>query len=47
MAGSDGQKAEWLPRIASGEIITSFALTEPDVGSRFGRGEDEGGARQG
>jgi acyl-CoA dehydrogenase len=36
MAGSAEQKAEWLPRIASGEIITSFALTEPDVGSDSG-----------
>jgi acyl-CoA dehydrogenase len=33
MAGSEGQKREWLPRIASGEIITSFALTEPGAGS--------------
>lgn len=33
MAGSDEQKAEWLPRIASGEIITSFALTESGAGS--------------
>jgi acyl-CoA dehydrogenase len=33
MAGSDAQKAQWLPRIASGEIITSFALTEPGAGS--------------
>ena len=33
MAGSDAQKAEWLPRIASGEIVTSFALTEPNAGS--------------
>src|SRR4051812_29575784 len=33
MAGSDAQKLEWLPRIASGEIITSFALTEPGAGS--------------
>lgn len=33
MAGSDSQKAEWLPRIASGEIVTSFALTEPGAGS--------------
>ena len=33
MAGSDAQKAEWLPRIASGEIITSFALTESGAGS--------------
>ncbi len=33
MAGSDAQKAEWLPRIASGDVITSFALTEPGAGS--------------
>jgi acyl-CoA dehydrogenase len=33
MAGSEAQKAEWLPRIATGEIITSFALTEPGAGS--------------
>jgi acyl-CoA dehydrogenase len=33
MAGSEVQKAEWLPRIASGEVITSFALTEPGAGS--------------
>lgn len=33
MAGSDAQQAEWLPRIASGEVITSFALTEPGAGS--------------
>jgi acyl-CoA dehydrogenase len=36
MAGSSEQKAAWLPKIASGEIITSFALTEPDVGSDSG-----------
>ncbi len=36
MAGNDEQKAAWLPRIASGEVITSFALTEPDVGSDSG-----------
>ncbi|RHW19009.1 acyl-CoA dehydrogenase [Sphingomonas gilva] len=33
IAGTEEQKAEWLPRIASGEVVTSFALTEPDVGS--------------
>jgi acyl-CoA dehydrogenase len=33
MAGSEDQKNEWLPKIASGEIITSFALTEPGAGS--------------
>lgn len=36
MAGNDAQKAAWLPKIASGEIITSFALTEPDIGSDSG-----------
>jgi acyl-CoA dehydrogenase len=33
MAGSEEQKREWLPKIASGEIVTSFALTEPGAGS--------------
>ena len=33
MSGSELQKTQWLPRIASGEIITSFALTEPEAGS--------------
>lgn len=36
MAGTPEQKREWLPRIASGEVVTSFALTEPDVGSDSG-----------
>lgn len=33
MDGTPEQKAHYLPRLASGEIIASFALTEPDVGS--------------
>lgn len=33
MFGTDEQKQKWLPKIASGEIITSFALTEPEAGS--------------
>jgi acyl-CoA dehydrogenase len=33
MFGSEDQKAKWLPGIASGETITSFALTEPEAGS--------------
>ena len=33
MAGTDAQKARFLPGIASGEIMTSFALTEPEAGS--------------
>lgn len=36
MDGTPEQKAEWLPGIASGEIISSFALTEPDNGSDAG-----------
>lgn len=31
--GTDEQKATYLPRLASGEIISSFCLTEPDSGS--------------
>jgi glutaryl-CoA dehydrogenase len=31
--GSDEQKREWLPRMASGEAIGCFGLTEPDFGS--------------
>ncbi|MBM3569465.1 MAG: acyl-CoA dehydrogenase [Alphaproteobacteria bacterium] len=33
MDGTEAQKRAWLPRIASGEIVTSFALTEPEAGS--------------
>ena len=36
MWGNDEQKSEWLPKIASGEIITSFCLTEPEAGSDAG-----------
>ncbi|MFI0907113.1 acyl-CoA dehydrogenase family protein [Streptomyces sioyaensis] len=31
--GSEEQKQEWLPRMAAGEIIGCFGLTEPDIGS--------------
>ena len=37
--GSEEQKQEWLPRMASGEAIGCFGLTEPDFGS------DPGGMR--
>jgi glutaryl-CoA dehydrogenase len=50
--GSEDQKQEWLPRMAAGELIGSFALTEPSAGSdpasmttaarRDGAGEDAG-----
>jgi glutaryl-CoA dehydrogenase len=31
--GSEEQKQEWLPRMARGEVIGSFGLTEPSAGS--------------
>ncbi|MDY0908121.1 acyl-CoA dehydrogenase family protein [Microbacterium sp. CFBP9034] len=31
--GSEEQKNEWLPRMAAGEVIGSFGLTEPGAGS--------------
>ncbi|MGJ7914083.1 acyl-CoA dehydrogenase family protein [Massilia sp. LXY-6] len=33
MDGTEAQKQAFLPRVASGELIMSFALTEPDAGS--------------
>jgi len=33
MDGTPEQKAKYLPRLASGELISSFALTEPEAGS--------------
>jgi acyl-CoA dehydrogenase len=33
MDGTEEQKNHWLPKIASGEVITSFCLTEPASGS--------------
>src|SRR5215208_4217641 len=34
--GTPEQKAHWLPRMASGEIVGSFCLTEPEAGSDAG-----------
>lgn len=31
--GTEQQKQEWLPRLASGDVIASFALTEAEAGS--------------
>ena len=33
LAGTPEQKARWLPRVARGEAISAFALSEPDAGS--------------
>jgi (2S)-methylsuccinyl-CoA dehydrogenase len=32
-AGTDAQKREWLPRIASGEVLPTAVFTEPNTGS--------------
>jgi short/branched chain acyl-CoA dehydrogenase len=34
--GNDEQKQEWLPRLASGQGLAAFGLTEPDAGSDAG-----------
>jgi len=33
VGGTPEQQSQWLPRITSGEVIASFALTEPEAGS--------------
>ncbi|MAB09793.1 acyl-CoA dehydrogenase family protein [Hyphomonas sp.] len=34
--GTEEQKSKWLPGVASGDLIASFALTEPEAGSDAG-----------
>lgn len=34
--GTDEQKAEWLPKIASGEVLPTAVFTEPNTGSDLG-----------
>jgi short-chain 2-methylacyl-CoA dehydrogenase len=45
--GSDDQRARWLPRLAAGEILGAFGLTEPGAGSDAGatrtRARSDGG----
>lgn len=36
LAGSDAQKSRWLPKVAKGEALFAFALTEPEAGSDVG-----------
>ncbi len=31
--GTEAQKDEWLPKLASGEVLVAIGVTEPDVGS--------------
>ena len=41
--GNEEQKREWLPRLASGEQLAAFGLTEP--GRRLGRGRHADASR--
>ena len=34
--GTEEQKHEWLPQLATAEILNAIAVTEPDVGQRLG-----------
>ncbi len=36
MDGTEAQRRAWLPRLATGEVIAAFALTEPEAGSDAG-----------
>jgi acyl-CoA dehydrogenase len=36
LGGTAEQKAQWLPRVARGDTIPAFALSEPDAGSDVG-----------
>ncbi len=36
LAGTEAQKKAWLPKVAKGEAIAAFALSEPDAGSDVG-----------
>jgi glutaryl-CoA dehydrogenase len=38
VGGSDEQRAEWIPKLASGEVLGAFGLTEPTSGSDSARG---------
>ena len=44
--GTDEQKAEWLPKLISGEALAAFGLTEPGFGSDAGGSADPRGARR-
>jgi alkylation response protein AidB-like acyl-CoA dehydrogenase len=46
LAGSHEQRAAWLPRLASGEVLPAYALTEAGLGLRLGRNADHRAARR-
>ncbi|TPW99238.1 acyl-CoA dehydrogenase, partial [Schumannella luteola] len=47
MCGDAAQRAEWLPKMARGELIGAFGLTEPLHGSDTARGLETTARREG
>jgi glutaryl-CoA dehydrogenase len=47
VGGSDEQRAHWLPKLASGEVMGAFGLTEPLSGSDTARGLNTTAERRG
>jgi short/branched chain acyl-CoA dehydrogenase len=45
--GSEEQKQEWLPQLASGAKLAAFGLTEPSAGSDAGATRTQAGLRDG
>lgn len=47
LGGTEAQKAQWLPRIASGEVLPTAVFTEPDTGSDLGALQTRASLRDG
>jgi alkylation response protein AidB-like acyl-CoA dehydrogenase len=45
LGGSEAQAAEWLPKLASGEVMAAAAVSEPIAGARDGAGVSAEGGR--
>lgn len=45
--GTEAQKAEWLPKLTSGEVLGAFGLTEPEAGSDAGNTKTRAELRDG
>src|SRR3978361_2054958 len=43
--GSQEQQAEWLPKLASGEVLAAVAISEPVAGARDGAGVTAAGGK--
>jgi alkylation response protein AidB-like acyl-CoA dehydrogenase len=45
LAGTEAQRAEWLPKLAAGEVLAAVAISEPIAGARDGAGVDASAGR--